>query len=339
MPDQLNHGIKIAAQLSPEPSTEDITFIRQLGVDYVVLNVDGEKASQEYYLSRRKLFEEAGITVYGINNKAVHNSDAIILNLPNRDEKLEEYKNHLANLGRASIPYTTWGPAANGIWSTEPERSRGGAISRAFDLQKARQGQWNGKTFKMPLSHGRKYSEEEIWENYKYYIKEIASVAEESGVLIGIHPVDPPVSELAGIPRCIFGSFDGYEKAFEIADSPNIGMCLCVGCWLEGGESMGRDVIETIRYFGKLGKIFKVHFRNVNAPLPHFVETLLDNGYMNMRKVAEALEEVDFKGVVIADHVPLLTGDSKDNQRVSTAFSLGYMKALFRRAGDAGSGE
>lgn len=339
MPGQLKHGIKIAAQLSPEPSAEDITFIRQLGIDYVVLTVDGEKASHEYYISRRKLFEEAGITVYGINNKAVHNSDAIILNLPNRDDKLEEYKKHLANLGKAGIHYTTWGPAANGIWSTEPELTRGGAISRAFDLQKAQQGQWNGVTFKMPLSHGRKYSEEEIWENYEYYIKEIAPVAEESGVLIGIHPADPPVPELAGVPRCIFSSFEGFKKALEIADSPNIGMCLCVGCWLEGGESMGRDVIETIRYFGKPGKLFKVHFRNINAPLPHFLETLLDNGYMNMRKVAQALEEVNFNGVVIADHIPRLIGDSKNNQRVGMAYSLGYMKALFERDGDTGSSE
>ena len=27
--------------------------------------------------------------------------------------------------------------------------------------------------------------------------------------------------------------------AIEMADSPNIGLCLCVGCWLEGGEAMG----------------------------------------------------------------------------------------------------
>ena len=75
-------------------------------------------------------------------------------------------------------------------------------------------------------------------------------MAEEAGVYIGIHPDDPPVYPLGGIPRPIFGTFEGYRRAIEIAASPNIGMCLCVGCWLEGGAAMGKDVIETIHYFG-----------------------------------------------------------------------------------------
>jgi mannonate dehydratase len=52
---------------------------------------------------------------------------------------------------------------------------------------------------------------------------------------IGIHPDDPPVPELGGVPRCIFGNFDGYIRALEIANSPNIGVCLCAGTWMEGG--------------------------------------------------------------------------------------------------------
>ena len=30
-------GMKIAAQINPEPSEEDVQFIRQMGVDYVVV--------------------------------------------------------------------------------------------------------------------------------------------------------------------------------------------------------------------------------------------------------------------------------------------------------------
>ena len=48
-------------------------------------------------------------------------------------------------------------------------------------------------------------------------------VAEEAGVYIGIHPDDPPVSMLGGVPRCIFGNFAGYVRALEIANSPNVG--------------------------------------------------------------------------------------------------------------------
>jgi mannonate dehydratase len=200
--------------------------------------------------------------------------------------------------------------------------------ARAFNLETAREGHWAGTVYKTPLSHGRTYSEEEIWDNFEVFIRQVAPVAEEAGVKIGIHPDDPPVPELGGIPRCIFGNFDGYQRAMEMADSPNVGICLCVGCWLEGGAWMGKDVFETIKFFGDQGKLFKVHFRNVSQPLPYFVETFLDDGYMDMYRIMHALREVAFDGVAIADHIPLMAKD----HRAGTAFSIGYMKALLERA-------
>jgi len=321
-------GAKIAAQVTPEPSDDELAFVQRMGVEYVVLWTSGDKASYEYYASRRELFESAGLKVYGFGNTDVHNQDAIVLGLPNRDQKIEEYKAHLRNLGRAGIPYTTYAHMANGIWSTAREPTRGGAMARAFDLEKAEAGHWAGRTYRMPLTHGRVYSEQEIWDNYTYFIKQVAPVAEEAGVRIGIHPDDPPVPELGGVPRPIFSSFEGYKRALEIADSPNVGVCLCVGCWLEGGELMGKDVLETIRYFGGQDKLFKVHLRNVTQPLPHFVETFLNAGYMDMYQVVTALQEVDFRGVMIPDHIPLMDED----RHVGTAYSIGYMQALLERA-------
>jgi mannonate dehydratase len=294
----------------------------------------GDKASFEYYDTRRKLFEGVGLKVYGFGSFSVHNQDAIVLNLPNRDEKIEEYKTHLRNLGKAGIPYTTYAHMANGIWSTEREYTRGKAASRAFNQEKAEYGSWVGREYHGPLTHGRAYSEEEIWENYEYFIKAVVPVAEEAGVRIGIHPDDPPVPELGGVPRCIFSSFDGYKRALEIADSPNVGLCLCVGCWLEGGSLMGKDVVETIRYFGERQKLFKVHFRNVDKPLPYFVETFIDNGYMNMYEVMKALKEVDFNGVMIPDHIPMMAND----RRIGTAYTVGYMKALLERVNAEANG-
>ncbi len=323
----IQKGLKIAAQASPEPTEEDIRFIQQMGVEYVVLWTNAQKSSYEYYRSRRELYEANGIQVYGFGNADVHNQDAIVLNLKNRQDKVEEYKRHIRNLGKAGIPYTTYAHMANGIWSTERETTRGNAPARAFDLEKADRGYWNGMEYQVPLTHGRTYSEDEIWENFTYFVKEVAPVAEEANMRIGIHPDDPPVPELGGIPRCIFSSFDGYRQALEIADSPNVGMCLCVGCWLEGGSQMGKDVLETIQYFGERKKLFKVHFRNVHAPLPHFVETFIDDGYMNMYHVMKAMRQVDFDGVLIADHIPMMSND----HRLGTAYTIGYMKALVER--------
>ena len=70
-------------------------------------------------------------------------------------------------------------------------------------------------------------------------------------------------------PVCIFGPFEGYKKAL--------------------------DIVTAFKYFGELGNIWKVPFRNMSAPLPHFV----DNGYYDMYGAVRALREVNFDGIVI----------------------------------------
>lgn len=99
--------------------------------------------------------------------------------------------------------------------------SAGGLVARKFDPETA-VGQWDGKEFPNGgMVHGREYTEEELWDHYTYFIKKLAPVAEAAGVYIGIHPDDPPFYSLGGVPRCIFGTFEGYKRAMEIADSPN----------------------------------------------------------------------------------------------------------------------
>jgi mannonate dehydratase len=248
----------------------------------------------------------------------------VTLNLPGRDRKIEEYKAYLRNLAQAGIFYTTYAHMGNGIWSSAREATRGGASARSFDMEKNPRGNWDGKVFKGPLTHGRRYSPDELWKNYTYFIKQVVPVAEELGMRIGIHPDDPPVPELGGVPRCIFGNFDGYIRALEIANSPNIGVCLCAGTWMEGGQLMGKDVFEAARAFAKMDKLWKIHFRNVSGPIPRFVETFVDDGYTDMRKLMKTLYEIDFRGALIADHVPTMV----DSPRTGWAYSIGYIKAL-----------
>ena len=87
-------------------------------------------------------------------------------------------------------------------------------------------------------------------------------------------------------------------------------------------------MLEAIRAFARLGKLWKIHFRNVSAPVPHFVETFFDNGRMDMWQIMRTLREVDFRGALIADHVPEMVGGG----RVGWAYSIGYIKALLARA-------
>ena len=83
------------------------------------------------------------------------------------------------------------------------------------------------------------------------------------------------------------------------------------------------------RYFVGQKKLFKVHFRNVSAPLPDgFVETFPDDGYVDMSKVMRALVESGYTGAVISDHLPNMVG----GRRAAEAFALGYMRGLIQAA-------
>jgi mannonate dehydratase len=303
-------GIKIGMSVN-QASPEHMSYLKQLGVTWVSVAPVQATANAEGFIAQREQWEAGGFKVYNIGSGvgpsgSLHNMPEVTLNLPGRDQKIEEYLNYIRYLGRAGIPYSTYAHMGNGIWSSGRVISARGYSARDGNSKSPDwKGRWAGKEYSEPLSHGRIFSEAEIWDNYTYFIKKVVPVAEEAGVRIGIHPDDPPQPMLAGVPRCIFSNFEGYKKAIDIANSPNIGVCLCVGSWLEGGKALtGAYPEEMIRYFAAKKKLFKIHFRNVSAPLPHFQETLIDDGYYDMSKVMRALVEVGFDGIVIPDHIP-----------------------------------
>ena len=323
----LTPGIKISLQIPADFTDEDLTFARQLGVGYVSTWISGATFDKIAAIKRR--VESAGLKVANIGNLETHNMPEVTLNLPGRDRKIAEYLEYLRAIGRAGLTYTTYAHMGNGIWSSAPETTRGGAPTRAFHQGTAK-GYWIKDTFTPPLTHGRRYTQEELWEYYSYFIRRVAPVAEEAGVRIGIHPDDPPVPELGGVPRHIFGNFAGYVRALEIANSPNIGVCLCCGTWMEGGNLMGKDVYDAARAFARMGKLWKIHFRNTTGAVPDFVETFVDDGYIDMKKLMRTLVDVDFRGILIADHVPQMVGD----RHTGWAYSVGYIRALYDMARD-----
>jgi len=72
-------------------------------------------------------------------------------------------------------------------------------------------------------------------------------------------------------------------------------------------------------------------FGPLTAPGSHFVETFVDDGYTDMKKVMRALVEVGFDGILIADHVPQMVG----GRNAGWAYSIGYIKALYDMAREA----
>ena len=309
-----------------------IDFLKQLGVEWVML-AHGQvpEHTAECYEELSYELGKRGLRIYRLENYELHNMSSVTLNLPDRDEYVERYLQYIRNLGKAGIHYSTYAHMGNGIWRGDVRREvRGGATAGGLDLQAPNRSRVFGD-FDWPLSHGREYSEEEIWENYEYFIKKVVPVAEESGVYIGIHPDDPPVYTMAGVPRCVFGNFEGYKRAFTIAGSPNIGCCLCVGCWLEGGTRMGATVEEFIRWLAERKLLFKLHVRNVTAPLDApggFNETFPDAGYYNLINVLKALDEVGFDGCIMNDHLIDMVGGHYTCEAYFTAYLKGAVDAV-----------
>ncbi len=342
-PSKLKLGL---GQFPANASHERLMYARQFGVEWVCSVVRPEDATAENFITIRNRFAKYGLKIWRLGNAGLHNNSDLTLGGPKQEETVNAYLDYLRNLQKAGITYTTYAHMADTVWHTGGEPIRGGILGKSFNYEKAkrmgaqgggvRPGAYTGGSYfpDKPI-HGRVFTEDEIWDNYTYFIQRAAPVAEELGIRIGIHPDDPPLPMLGGVPRCIFSSFDGYKRAMEIADSPNVGLCLCVGCWLEGGDRMGKNVIETIRYFGERNKLFKIHVRNVEMQMgeenPHHREAWIDDGYMDIYRVIRELRIVNNDCLIIDDHHPPGTIGGWE---VGKAFQLGYLRALIERANE-----
>jgi mannonate dehydratase len=184
-----------------------------------------------------------------------------------------------------------------------------------------KRGTWGGLSWKEPLSHGRVFTKDEIRENYTHFIKQLAPVAEEVGVRIGIHPDDPPVPVLAGVPRCIFSNYRRVQASPGNRQQPER-RDLSVLWYLARrrppahGEGPGRDDPHVRRG------------EDLENPLPHFVETFMYNLYYDIYKTIKVMRDVNYDGIVILDHSPGMVG----GQFAQTAYGFAYMRALLNRA-------
>jgi mannonate dehydratase len=312
-------SIKLSMFVSADPTDDELLFARQLGMDCVYAWVRDYQRSADYLAGLRRRVESYGLTLWNVGSMSVGKNDKIHLALPGRDEAIAQFQDFVRNLGKAGIHTTTFTWEPDQVWSSPPGETRG-ATARHVDLAEMRQ---------RAFTHGRAYTREELWDNFTYFIKRIIPVAEEAGVRLALHPNDPPTDEpLGGIP-CLIHRFEDYERAFAIADSPNLGMEFCCGCWLEGGPLFG-DMLQAIRHFVAQKRIYIVHFRNITSTLPVFTETFLDNGYMDMYKVMKTFVEIGYDGTMILDHSPKFAGDYAKGG--GTAYAIGYMRAMMERA-------
>jgi mannonate dehydratase len=110
--------------------------------------------------------------------------------------------------------------------------------------------------FKQALQKYAGIGDSELRGNLHEFIKEITPAAEEAGVLLGIHPDDPPFP-LFGLPRVVSNKQD-LAQILAAADSPSNGLTFCPGSLV---ASPNNDVVDMAESFAK--RINFIHLRNV----------------------------------------------------------------------------
>ena len=319
--DSMPKEIRIALGQFREPAADMLTYIAQLGAQDIQLNTASFPGEHQWeyedLLAARKKVETYGLRLMSLENVPQHFFTKVMLGLPGRDEEIAHMQNTIRNMGRAGIPILGihWMPS--GVWSTEPRaKRRGNADARRFNLADHPADQ---------LTHGRRFSDDEMWENFNYYMERILPVAEEVGVTFAVHPDDPPVESLGGIAR-IFRNFDGFKRMTDTFDSPNLGLNFCIGCWSEMGST--ENVLRGIRYFAPRGRLIYIHFRDVEGEADNFTECFINEGNLADKfAIVKALKENGFNSFMIDDHVPNMIDDTRWGHR-GRAYAIGYLTAL-----------
>jgi mannonate dehydratase len=170
----------------------------------------------------------------------------------------------------------------------------------------------------------RSLTPQKLWDQLERLLNELLPVAEECGVVLAMHPDDPPLPSLLGKPR-IMHNVEGFERLMKLAPSSSNAICFCQGSF----ATMNVDIPATIRRFGP--HIRYVHFRDVAGTPESFAETFHDNGPTDMAAAMRAYYEIGFNGPMRPDHVPQMVGEDDGEPgytMLGRLFAYGYMRGL-----------
>lgn len=321
-------GMRVAVGQFNELTDEHMAFARQCGAEDVLLNTPAlpgdERWEYDDLRAWRTRAADHGLRLICLENVPVRFYDQIMLGLPGRERQLENMVATVRAMGRAGIPILGYHWMPNGVWRTDfSTPARGGAISNSFHMPLVPDA---------PPTHGRVYTEDEMWSNYDWYLSRMMPVCEEAGVHMALHPDDPPVPMLGGIAR-LFHGFAGFRRAMYTHPSPMHGLDFCHGCWSE--MAGGKGVLEAIEWFGPQGRLLYIHLRDVVGCADSFEECFIDEGNVDKFEVVRALRRVGFRGFILDDHVPHLVNDSAYGHR-GRAYATGYIRAMLDAAKSLG---
>lgn len=179
------------------------------------------------------------------------------------------------------------------------------------------------------LSGYSNMSSQRLRENLIRFLKDVAPVADKSGVQLTIHPDDPPFSVL-GLPRVVNTQKD-LEYIFNQVDTSANGLCYCTGSL---GANPDNDLIEIFNAFKH--RIHFLHLRNVKRNGSEFVESDHLQGDVPMvqvvNKILELQNDTQRRIPMRPDHGYLHSMEQIKNYYPGYSF-IGRLKGLAELAG------
>lgn len=275
------------------------------------------------------------INAAGLELAAIENFDPahwhdVLLDGPQKRRQLDNVKTIVRNAGRAGIPVIGYNFSIAGVAArVKGPFARGGAESVGMDGADDTPIP-NGMAWNMvydpaaPPGTVPPATHEQLWGRLKEFLDAVIPVAEEAGVTLAAHPDDPPTPRLRGQPRLVYQPHL-YQRLLDLKPSPRNALEFCLGSIAEMTEG---DVYEATEQYSRQGKLAYVHFRNVAGKVPHYRETFVDDGDVDMMRVLRILARNGYQGVLIPDHTPRMACAAP--WHAGMAYALGFMRAAIK---------
>ncbi|WP_026893596.1 mannonate dehydratase [Clostridiisalibacter paucivorans] len=282
----------------------------------------GEPWPLDKILELKNKIEKKGLTLEAIESVPVH--EDIKLGLDSRDKYIENYKTTLKNLGEAKIgvvcynfmPVFDWTRSdlnyeledgSNALIYNKDEVDKMNPLSGDLELP-GWDTSYDKAGLEALLKQYQDVTEEDLWDNLKYFLEQIIPVAEQCDINMAIHPDDPPWS-IFGLPRIITNK-ENLDRFINLVDSPNNGLALCSGSL---GVTKENDVPELIRYFGGKGRIHFAHVRNIKITGDKSFEESSHrsaDGSLDVYEIIKAYHDTGFDGPLRPDHGRMIWGET-----------------------------
>ena len=281
----------------------------------------------------RQAAADEGLVLEAIENFDPAHWHDVLLDGPRRGEHFENVKTIVRRLGEAGVPIMGYNFSIAGVCGrvTGPF-ARGGATAVGMDgpydepmpLGMA----WNMVVDSAaPAGIAPAATHDQLWDRLGRFLDELLPVAEQAGVRLALHPDDPPTEFMRGQPRLVYRP-ELYQRVLDRRPSPANQLEFCVGTI---AEMPGADVYEATRRYASQRAIAYVHLRNVAGKAPHYKETFIDDGDVDVPRVLRVLHESGFDGVVIPDHAPQMACDAP--WHAGMAYAMGYLRAAIDALG------